>query len=92
MKTLEIEIHQTRAEGRRVYVDYAIYEADGLANVTQEFKMFDLIEFVKSEGLNLAYLNAPDELTELDPATYLFENLDEVVGLYLGSKFEEVVV
>ena len=79
----EVEVHQTKAEGRRVWVDYAIWDGNNPTNIGQELRLHDLIEFVKEEELNWQYIIAPDVITELDSVTYLFDNMDEVVKLYL---------
>lgn len=43
----------------------------------------ELIQFIKDEELNFAYINAPDELTEVCPVNLLADNYNNIINLYL---------
>ena len=81
--TLEIELWSVRQSGDIVTVVYSVYQDESESNVTQQISLNTLIKHVKETGMNLQYVYAVDELTELDAETFTTENLHVIAKDYI---------
>lgn len=81
MKTTEIEIWDVSKIGNAYAVEYEFEGNDCLLTLT----IPTLIQFIEDMELNFLYINAPDELTEVDALSYLEDNYFEVVKQYLND-------
>ena len=81
--TLEIELWSVRLLDNVVRLVYTIYRGESESNVTQGINLSTLIKHVKETGMNLQYVYAVDELTELDAETFTTENLHVIAKDYI---------
>lgn len=83
---MKTQIKDLTAElcGDYVKLSYTLKDQYGRATVPlHQIKLSALVEFVKENRLNQAYLIAPDELTTMDAETYTLEDLLHVVRVYM---------
>lgn len=79
MQLIEIELHEATIIDGIVHIAYTIGDTDVRSMVFAG----TMVEYVVENELNWQYIIAPDVLTELDANTYLTENLNDVVKMYL---------
>lgn len=85
-----MELYSVTNTANGLLVSYAIFEGNSVCNVSQVLEVKNVLDFVIEEELNWVYIIAPDVISELDPATYLSDNLREVTKLYLEYQLKTV--
>lgn len=79
MKTIDIEFYDIQKTGNGYVAEYVLNGEDK----TPFIKTTELIDFIIEMELNWLYVDAPDDLTEVDAYSYLEDNYDDVVKQFV---------